>query len=550
MNKKGLVEIVGNRYLYSGKVLPHFSGFMKDMGLDVNVKSVSQTAIPVNAPIRNQAFMDKVGEHSVYFTEEGQERAFHSHGHTLQEMFIVKFGRFERMVDLVVYPGCEEHVEGIVKLANELDVVLIPYGGGTNVTHALQLQSNELRTICSVDLSKMNHVREVNLDSMTAVVEAGIVGKDLEKELNRYGVCCGHEPDSSEFSTLGGWISTKASGMKKNVYGNIEDIILTVRIVTSIGTWEKPCTAPRMSTGPDINQFILGHEGNLGIITKATIKVKPLPQARVYDSIAFPNFDQGSKFMKVVGKSGIRPASIRLVDNLQFKFAIALKPAEDSKFKIYMDKVKKYYVTTIKQFDPNQMCACTLVYEGNKETVDLQQRQINSIARRFKGLRAGPENGIRGYFLTYMIAYIRDFGMEYDLVAESFEASVPWDKLDLLLINLPRRIESSCAARGVKKKPFVSSRITQVYDTGACIYVYFGFFCTGIKNPVDAYSEIEDEAREEILKCGGSLSHHHGVGKLRKRFMNQAVGEPGLTILRGLKRETDPKNIFATGNLI
>ncbi|CAG9326076.1 AGPS_1 [Blepharisma stoltei] len=550
LNSKNQVELQGNRYIYSGKVLPSFVQFMCDMGLDLANKSTLQNSIPVDPPVRNQAFFDRVKPFSLHVTEDDQDRAFHSHGHTLQEMFIVKFGKFERTVDIVVYPGTEEHVEGIVKLATELNVVLIPYGGGTNVTHALQLDPNEKRTICSVDLSKMNHVREVNMTSMTAVVEAGIAGKDLEKELARYGVCCGHEPDSAEFSTLGGWISTNASGMKKNVYGNIDDIVLTIRIVTPLGTWEKPCNAPRMSTGPNVNQFLLGSEGLFGIITRATIKIKHLPLCKVYDSYVFPNFELGTKFMKAVGTSNIRPASVRLVDNLQFQFALALKPAENSQFKHFMDKVKKYYLLTIKKFDPKQLCACTLVFEGNRDVVNLQQKQISRLARSCKGLRGGPENGIRGYFLTYMIAYLRDFGMEYDLVAESFETAISWDKLDSLLKNLPKCIEASCAARGVKKRPFISSRITQVYDTGCCIYVYFGFFHTGVPNPVQAYCEIEDEAREEILRCGGSLSHHHGVGKLRKKFMNQAVGEPGLSMIKGLKKEIDPKNIFANGNLI
>ena len=104
--------------------------------------------------------------------------------------------------------------------------------------------------------------------------------------------------------------------------------------------------------------------------------------------------------------------------------------------------------------------------------------------------------------------------------------------------------------RGIKKKPFISSRITQLYDTGCCIYIYFGFFAKDLKDPVQTYSEIEDIAREEIMHCGGTLSHHHGVGKLRKGFMGAAVGETALTMLRGLQKTIDPKRIMANSNLI
>jgi alkyldihydroxyacetonephosphate synthase len=133
---------------------------------------------------------------------------------------------------MAIYPRSHDDVENIVRLAAKYNVVLIPYGGGTNVTHALLVNEGDGRMIVAIDMSKMNHVKMVDRENMTAHVEAGITGKDLEKELERYGVCSGHEPDSMEFSTLGGWISTRASGMKKNRYGNIEDIVITLKVVT------------------------------------------------------------------------------------------------------------------------------------------------------------------------------------------------------------------------------------------------------------------------------------------------------------------------------
>ena len=429
----------GSRYEYSGKVLPHFAKWIEEQGMDFNSRAVSQKLMPVDPPRPNQAFLDTIHGHCAHMSQEAEERVFHSHGHTLQEMYAVKFGKLDRVVDLVVYPGSELHVEAIMRAAIMHNVLLIPYGGGTNVTHALQVEAKEQRMVCSVDRSKMNHVRVVNLTSMGAVVEAGIAGRDLEQELSRYGVCCGHEPDSVEFSTLGGWISTRASGMKKNVYGNIEDIVLTVRIVTPIGTWEKPCSAPRMSTGPDANGFILGHEGLFGIITQATIKVKKLPPVKDYDSILFPSYEIGARFMYECGISGIRPASIRLVDNAQFKFALALRPAGHSPMKAFVDSLKKYYVTNIKKFDPDSMCVCTLVFEGTLDQVEHQKKQVMQVAQKYQGMRAGEENGKRGYFLTFTIAYIRDLGMDFYLYAESFEAAVPWDKLNMFLIRVPVR---------------------------------------------------------------------------------------------------------------
>jgi alkyldihydroxyacetonephosphate synthase len=134
---------------------------------------------------------------------------------------------------MVIYPENTEQVERLVKLANKHNVVLIPCGGNTNVSHALLLNPSEKRMIVAADMTRMRRIKWVDKKNMTACIEAGIIGIDLEKELKAYGVCCGHEPDSVEFSTLGGWISTRASGMKKNHYGNIDDIVITIKIVTS-----------------------------------------------------------------------------------------------------------------------------------------------------------------------------------------------------------------------------------------------------------------------------------------------------------------------------
>lgn len=177
---------------------------------------------------------------------------------------------------------------------------------------------------------------------------------------------CGHEPDSVEFSSLGGWVSTRASGMKKNKYGNIDDIVLGIKIATPIGTFERNQQVPRLSSGPDINQFILGHEGNFGIITECIIKIRPLPETRVFDSIIFHDFESGCQFMYDVAQSKLWPASIRVVDNKQFVFGMALKTESKGGFHDFVDKAKKYFVTDIMKFDPAKMTLCTIVFEGSK----------------------------------------------------------------------------------------------------------------------------------------------------------------------------------------
>lgn len=149
-----------------------------------------------------------------------------------------------------------------------------------------------------------------------------------------------------------------------------------------------------------------------------------------------------------------------------------------------------------------------------------------------------------------MIGYLRDFGFRYNFIAESFETSIPWKDVSKMCTAVNKRIVTECKKLGVQREPFISSRVTQVYDTGAVVYVYFGFLYFGLKDPVGVYSQVEDAARDEIMKYGGCISHHHGVGKLRKKFLPRSIGETGIELLKGVKKTVDPNNIFATGNLI
>jgi len=390
----------------------------------------------------------------------------------------------------------------------------------------------------------------VNKDSMLACIEAGAVGVDIERKLKSYGVCLGHEPDSVELSTLGGWISTRASGMRKNNYGNMEDIVRRITVVTPSGTMVKNVMAPRVSAGPDINHIILGSEGTIGVITEAVVRISYPPHLTKYGSIVFPNFELGIECMHEITAKKCSPVSIRLVDNIQFQFGQALKPENHDWKEQIKSKASKWYVLNHLKFDADVMVAATLLFEGTSEDIHSREKQCYAIAKKYGGIKGGEENGIRGYFLTYMIAYLRDFGFEYSFLAESFETSVPWDSVSSLCKNVKLIISSAAKARGVKGDPFVSCRVTQGYDSGACVYFYYGFVWRGVEDPVRVFSEVEHEARDEILRNGGSISHHHGVGKLRKHWMEETQSAPGMMLLRSIKKTLDPQNIFCSGNLI
>ena len=552
-NENGHVIIRGSRYELSGKELPRFLPWVREvLECDVNPRNINAPSYPTTIPDPqvSSAFVNDLKQflRPDQLDKAGEMRLRHGHGHTQEEMYSIKYTRLGRIPDIVVYPESEAEVVNLVEAAKKHGVSLIPYGGGTNVTDALRCDTREQRTIASVDMRRMNRILWIDRTNMMACIEAGAVGRNIMRELEKYGVTMGHEPDSVEFSTLGGWIATNASGMKKNRYGNIEDLVLDVGVVTASGKLERTSASPRESVGLDLRRLIFGSEGILGIITAAVVKIFPLPGVQKYGSVLFPTFEHGFAFMYDLAREAVPPASVRLVDNLQFRFGLALKPKSQGMLADLKSKAERFFVTTVKGFEPGKMVACTLVFEGTSAEVEQQQRDLYRIAARHGGMKAGAENGRRGYQLTFSIAYIRDFLMNYYIIAESFETSVPWSHALALCENVKRRLVDEYQRRGLPGKPFVSARVTQIYPTGVCIYFYFGFYYKGIPNPQQVYLELENMARDEILKSGGSLSHHHGVGKLRRAFLPRIMSETAIRWKHELKKSLDPANIFGAGN--
>jgi alkyldihydroxyacetonephosphate synthase len=548
----GNVAVTGSRYALSGLELPDLLPWMKRvLAVDFALDDVHVASYPPPVPSArdNVAFAARLRDllPPDAITDDPVVRLRHGHGHTLEDMYDIKYGFPVRVPDLVVYPSEPDQVVSLVEAAKQHDVCLVPFGGGTNVTDALRCPPTEQRMIVSVDLSRLNRIVWIDPVNQMACIQAGAVGRHIQAQLAGYGFTMGHEPDSVEFSTLGGWIATHASGMKKNRYGNIEDLVLDVHVVTARGELSRPTVAPRESVGIDPRRWILGSEGTLGIITEAVVKIFPLPEVERYDAVIFKSFEQGVAFLRDLAREALMPASVRLVDNLQFQFSQMLKPRATGP-KAAKSRAEKLVVTKLKGFDPTQMVACTLLYEGNRNDVETQQDVVRSLARRHGGMRAGAENGKKGYQLTFGIAYFRDFVMRHYMLGESFETSVPWSQAMSLCDNVKRRLRDEYTARGLPGKPFITCRITQLYQTGVAVYFYFGFYHKGVERPAEVYLELENAARDEILRSGGSLSHHHGIGKIRRKFLPRVFSPASLDWAADVKRAVDPTNIFGIAN--
>lgn len=547
------LRMTGGRYALSGQSLPHLIPFVEQMlGLpfDASLRIPDRPAA-VPAPQLDTALiaaLDRIVPASRRSTDS-LARLTHSHGQqSVGEIDRVLFlGGLPRVVDLVIEPESEEEARAIIDVARTHRACVVPYGGGTNVSGALRCPDTEVRTVVSLDMRRMRRVLSIDRANGCALVEAGITGAELEAALDAAGCTSGHEPDSFEFSTLGGWISTNASGMKKNRYGNIEDIVLEATLITPSGTIETYGRSARTSTGMQPLSLLFGSEGNLGVITKALIAIHPKPEERRYGSLVFHSFGDGIAFLQAVRAERVLPASIRLVNHREFRFGQALKPATRG-VKAVKDKMQRALLLRVLGFDPAAMAACTIVMEGTHREVAGQERVLRALGKRFRALWGGADNGRRGYTLTFAIGYIRDFMSEYGVLAESFETSVPWGRIEPMCAAVEGALVAECAKRGVAGTPYLSYRVTQTYHAGVCVYFTMAFSGHGLANATVAFEEIEHVLRQVVLDHGGSLSHHHGVGKIRQSFLPQVHSAAGLALVRAAKRAVDPDNVFGIAN--
>ena len=555
INDDNSITFTGARYDgISGERLPYLIPFVtKVLDTEINkepyFKEVKEKF--VSERTLNKSFIDEIESlferDKLSFSDD--ERVLHSHGqNSPDEVFKVLYDKLEKFTDLIIYVETEEDVVLLINLAKKHNVCLVPYGGGTNVTNALQLPKNETRMIVTVDTRRLNKIISIDQKNLLVEVEAGITGKELETQLQDKGYTTGHQPDSIELSTVGGWISTNAAGMKKNRYGNIEDIVQNLIMVTPNGIINQIEPLVRSSIGIKTQNILFGSEGNLGIITRATMKIHKLPECSDYESVVMKDWDTGLDFMYELAHSNTIPASARMLDSLHYQFGSALKP-EKTKFGKFKSKIQKL-AFKIKNFDADYFVAAVFKLEGTFSEVEHQRKNIKKLARKYNGLLGGRKEGKVGYNITMVIAYIRELFVPQGILGETLETAVPWSKVNQVKDEANKLLTKLHKEYNLPGKPFFCSRVSKIYHTGVCMYNTMGINVRGVKNPEKVFSEIEHKIRACFIKNGGSISHHHGVGKLRKEFMPETISTGSIQVIQNIKKSQDPDNIFGIDNNI
>jgi len=442
-------------------------------------------------------------------TSEGELVAHSRDFWLLPQVWFAK-GKIPTLPRAVAYPENTEEVAEIVKLSAKHKVPLVPYGGGTGVVGGAIPISGGL----VVDLKKMNKILEVNDKSLLVKVQAGINGWRYEEALNHLGYTGGHIPQSMPSSTVGGWIACRAAGQFSTKYGKIEDLVVGIEAVMPDGKVVKSKTVPRSATGPRLEQLLLGSEGILGIITEATLRIFPFPEKRVLLSFTFEEMERPLEVVRKILRRGFRPAVVRIYD--------------EAEVRLHFRNLKELEGKTLLLF----------VLEGDAKLTDLEAEVIAEECRKEGGSFRGEEpvkHWLKTRFDVHLVAEMIKAGA----VTDTIEIATTWDKATELY---HRTIESLHAVDGTV---YASGHFSHFYRDGACLYLTFGGFPT---SPDEYYWQAWGAVMETTLKLGGTISHHHGVGLVRARWIREELGEY-LEVLKKIKNAIDPLKIFNPGKL-
>lgn len=475
-----------------------------------------------------------------HVTDHHLDRVEHAAGRSYPDLRRLRDGDGGGAPDAVLLPGSADEVAAVLRLCAGHDVAVVPYGGGTSVVGGVTARrEGERRPVVTLDLRRLDRVLEVDEESMTATVEAGVRGPQVEAALHRHGLTLGHYPQSHQQATVGGYVATRSAGQASTGYGRIDDKVLAVRVETPSGTLRLGGSAPASAAGPRLLDVVVGSEGTLGVITEATLAVHRLPAARVHAAVAFASWEDGVAALRALAQdhgSGALPEVCRLSDAEETRVGLVLAGTSG-------ERLSRWLAAR----GAPRPCLAVLVWEGSSARA-LRRRRRSALAvlgrhaaRRLPAAvaRAWQSGRFEG-------PYLRDELLGRGVLVETLETATSWSALT----DLHRAVGTAlreALSRG-DRPPVVQCHVSHVYPTGASLY--FTVAAAEGEDPLGDWHRAKTAASEAIVAAGATISHHHAVGTDHRPYLSAEVGDLGVRLLRALTRELDPTGVMNPGVLV
>lgn len=460
------------------------------------------------------------------------DRASHTYGKNYRDIWRGFHRDFAAAPDFVARPRSEQHIEALLDWAADQKVAVIPFGGGTSVVGGTEADiGGDYRGAVSMDLRALDRVLDVDKTSRAARIQAGATGPGLERQLAEHGLTLRHFPQSFEFSTLGGWIATRAGGHFATLYTHIDDLVESIRMITPTGVWESR-RLPGSGAGPSPDRLAIGSEGALGVITESWVRVQQRPRWRTKASVLFADYSGAVEAARVISQAALFPANCRVLDARE---ALLNGIATNGKALLLLG-----FESADHPLGPWMDRALEIALASGGECPD---GPVASEA----GEKVDADAGGAWKQAFIDMPYLLNTMVSLGIVADTFETACTWDRFEELHAGVIHDVRD--AMKRVCGGGLITCRFTHVYPDGPA--PYFTFIAPGKPGGgLDQWMAIKQAAGDALIKYGGTITHHHAVGRLHRPWYDQQRSEPFARVLRAAKRELDPAGILNPGVLI
>ncbi len=481
------------------------------------------------------AIGDAVGADNVLTGAE--DRVRHAVGKGYADLARLRRASLEAAPDAVVLPADDAELARLLEICSAEGIAVVPFGAGSSVVGGVEPLRGPHDRLISLDLGRLRGVA-VDRRSLTARLGAGLLGPEAEAALGREGVTLGHFPQSFQYASIGGFAATRSAGQASSGYGRFDALVTSVRLQAPVGAMETR-ESPHTAAGPALRELIVGSEGVLGVIPDVTVRVRPAPSARRYEGWMAESFEAGAEIVRAMAQGGALPDVIRVSDEEETRVSLSLSGPRGS--------ARRAFDGYLRLRGRGGGSLVIAGFEGDAESVArrraLAVRRLRAGGAAYIGQGAGRswEGG------RYHGPYLRDTLMDMGAMVETLETSHSWARLGDLYGGVREAIAGSLGAQGTPGLVFC--HLSHAYADGASLY--FTFIARRRAGAeLEQWQAVKTAASEAIVAAGGTITHHHAVGRDHLPYMEAEVGRTGLDVLRAAKERLDPAGIMNPGKLV
>jgi len=469
----------------------------------------------------------------------GEERLRHARGHSMPDWIALRSGTIGVFPDGVAYPTSDADVRALLEYARQTDTILIPYGGGSSVVGHINPLPGD-RPVLTVDFCRMNTLELFEPESRTAVIGAGARGPEVEALLNPLGFTLGHFPQSWEYSTLGGWVASRSVGTQCYYYGRIESLFLGGHVETPQGTLELP-RLPASAAGPDLRQLVLGSEGRLGMITRAAVRIAPLPQREAFYAVFFPNWQAGVDALREIVQARIPLSMLRLSNAVETETTLQLSGK--------MDFVNLAHKGLSLIGIRDERCLLIFGTTGTPALCRHAYRSASAIAHAHGGFSVDFVIGHMWHKSRFTTPYLRNTLWDEGYAIDTLETALPWSRIPSAISEIQAAIHTALEPFG--EKVHVFAHLSHMYTDGASMYITYLFRRAATpEETLTRWQAMKRAASETIVKWQGTISHQHGIGTDHAPWLAAEKGDLGIKVTKAAFAAFDPDGRMNPGKLV